>query len=80
MHDTDLDHPHARKPWAIILIVLIGILFGTFWYYERNLHTTLPAPTPFVAAPRTTEPSLMDPADLQAAAINMPIPDFSKDF
>lgn len=74
MLEHESSSPH-RKPWAFIMIVLIVILFGTFWYYERQ-HTERVIPTTIPVA-QPTEPSL---SDLQAAAINTAIPHFSDSF
>lgn len=66
---------HHRKPWALIVTVLVVILFGAFWYYERT-HTNTVTPVVIPVA-QPSEPSL---SDLQAAAINTSIPDLSDSF
>ncbi len=69
-------HPEGqptRSPWALIVIGIVVILFGAFWYIQRPQQT----PTPPVLTAQPTEPSLVD---LQAAAINTEIPIFSDDF
>lgn len=78
-----------RRPWALVIIIVVIVLFGAFWLYERRaemndpvpssdssttpLASTSPAPT---TAP-TPEPSL---GDLQTATVNTAVPDFSKAF
>ncbi|MBP6904550.1 MAG: hypothetical protein KBB91_00650 [Candidatus Pacebacteria bacterium] len=73
------EHPHAHKPWALIIVIFVIISFGAFWYYE---HTQAPAlPQTIKTAPITTTPATesIDSDDLQAA-VNIAIPEFSKQF
>lgn len=65
--------PHTHKPWALIIIVLVVILFGAFWYFEQR-HRPV---APILPVARPVEPSL---GDLQAATIYTTIPELSKEF
>ncbi len=77
-----------RSPIAFIIVVLVVILFGGFWLYqERTVNETVIPATPenvtSVSEDTSTAPTNEQESsvgDLQAAAVNTAIPDFSKDF
>lgn len=84
-----LPSPHAHKPWAFFIIVFVIIVFGAFWYYERS-HQVLDTPVintapithtnPEPESAQTNTDSPMQASDLQAAAINTAIPEYSEQF
>src|SRR5688572_20145301 len=80
------EHRHAKKPWLIIILVFVLISFGLFWIYEQQnvskvstpplSETPLSSPSTELPVESSSTTPEMDIADLQAAAINIPIPDF----
>lgn len=75
-------HDDTRSYWAPVIIICVIVLFGAFWYYERTRQTADEpvidtAPVSTVSPILATEPGIND---LQAAAINTAIPDFSDQF
>lgn len=62
----------SRSNWALICIIVVGILFGVFWYIQS---TNIVVPPPISASP--TQPSVTDTiVHLQAAALEIPIPSY----
>lgn len=66
-------HPHRKtnRLWTLLIIIVIGIVFGAFWYYKRAVIINTPLPVISVVAPR---PASMN--DLQDSLSNTAIPDF----
>ncbi len=80
---------HAQKPWAFFIILFVLVAFGAFWYYERSREVIDPpiintAPitrtTPQPESIQMNTDSPIQAADLQAAAINTAIPEYSEQF
>ncbi len=75
-------------PWAMAIVILVVILFGTFWFYEQRTNELLAPSTQEIVIPATEDMSVapapneqgVSIGDLQAAAVNTAIPDFSKEF
>lgn len=61
-----------RSPWAFVIVIVVVIFFGVFWYIESHKAQT-PAAVPHISstAPLDT---------LQASVSTIEIPDFAKDF
>jgi hypothetical protein len=69
-----LEHPHARKPIALILTICVILLAG-LWYYKHLPKTT----TPPIAVTSSATPDLSI-SELQASVINSTIPNYSDIF
>jgi hypothetical protein len=69
-------HQEPRSAWALIVIILVIILFGLFWYtQEKKIGDTVPTPVSIVPQKRT--PLMESPLDLQASVEAIEIPDYS---
>lgn len=66
------EHPHARKPWAIIIILIVIILFGAFWVIRKNaISENEPASPTAVESPYREDLSSI--VELQDALANVTI-------
>lgn len=69
--DTVSAEQHAlKKPWALMIVLAILILFGTFWMYAKQ---DVPKP----AATNNKQLSLNEVTTLQTALADATVPDFS---
>lgn len=69
-------HQEPRSAWALIVIILVIILFGLFWYtQEKKIDTSATTPLSIVLPQRT--PLTESPLDLQASVEAIEIPDYS---
>jgi hypothetical protein len=77
---------HRKSPIALTLIILIVILFGGFWLYQDRMATVPIEPEPAVVTPPVTSQPTPSPqpspsvSDMQEAAVNIAIPDYSSQF
>ncbi len=78
-HSFEASSERPKRHTFFILLILIAILFGGFWYYRVSHTTSEPTPTPNPSVSKTSTPS-ESIGDLQAAVINSAIPDYSSQF
>ena len=76
---------HRKSPVALIIIILIVILFGSFWLYQEHMvnETVEQQPAPITtAAPQETPPTEEQPSvsAMQEDTVNIAIPDYSGQF
>lgn len=70
---SDQLHEPRRTTWALWIILIVLIVFGTFWYIEHQ--------KAIIPPPLSTQPATSFPLDtLQASVIQSEIPDFSEGF
>ncbi len=71
----DILHPKrvTNRLWTFLIILLIGGLFGTFWYYKRAVIINTPSTIVSVTPP--TAPNTPHVDDLETLS-NTAIPDF----
>lgn len=70
-------HQEPRSAWALIVIILVIILFGLFWYtQEKKIDTSATTPISIVLPQRT--PLIESPLDLQASVEAIEIPDYKE--
>jgi hypothetical protein len=74
------EHPRARKPWPIIIILLVAILFGFFWWYEKNRAVSEPSITVAPTQPSLFHQDFSEIMELQLALASMPISGFEDSF
>lgn len=65
---------HSRSPWALICIGIALILAWLFWYTHR------PLPDEYQTPPVSVVTPVKHIEDLQASAIEVPIPSFHESF
>lgn len=74
-----------RSPWAIISVLIVIILFGLFWLWQKQTlqkQNIFIIPTTDNTAETTNSPedSLFDFSTLEASVVSTPIPYFSEVF
>jgi cytoskeletal protein RodZ len=72
------EHRHARKPWAVFIIIVVIILFGLFWWHEqKKISVPEIPPMPAQAIREERQPTI---DELQSVLVNTAIPDNSGAF
>ena len=73
-------HNKERSNWALFSLCLVLILFGLFWLWQKHELEKAPEPIPVVHAlpsPQTSDDLF---SNLEASAVNIPIPPFETVF
>jgi hypothetical protein len=65
-----------RTHWALIVIIIVGIIFGLFWYSQKSQILTPPSVSQTSVQHTDTFPK---PDDLQASAEAIVIPEYSNE-
>ncbi len=76
----------TRSYWALIVIIVVLILFGLFWYWQTKQispegyeFTPIPS-SPYTSQTPSDTEGPINISDLQASAVSIPIPSFDKLF
>lgn len=74
-----------RSPWAVISILIIIVLFGLFWFWQKQKLqqqdiSVAPSTTNPVVIQKSQDDSLFDFSTLEANVVNTTIPYFSEAF
>lgn len=72
----------TRSPWAVIIIFIVALLFGFFWFRETE-HIKESYIIPVATMPGMPTPKKTNELDLntiEASAVNIAIPSFEELF
>ena|GEM_PF-2934657 len=63
----------TNRLWTLVIILIIALLFGAFWIYQKNMLITPPVITPITPSPKTEPQSI---SEIQASLAETDIPSF----